>query len=621
MINSKLLQCNQSEKLFSVRKPFTLLLVAAIILFIYYPTIFGEINKLDDINLIGAMANSPTWKLNKTFLPNMASGVYYRPITMITYQLDRDLLDLYPGFMKLENILLHIVNAFLVYWLAAQLLPQAIRNNSLVPLVSAVLFGLHPINTESVNWISGRTDVLACTFILLSANLIVKFIDLRTYRYLALSSLFLTLAFLSKETAIGFLPGAVVMILFANRGELSTALENNPGPSVAGGRLRVLSLLGILSSAVVVLILRLAAFSSHTTRFGVTFNVIVSDIPYSTMVVLNALAFYLKKFFFPLPLNFAIIEPDPLYDFLGLPILMFCLYLLIMKRTKASGIFLSGILLITPAFLVAFKQIAWTAYAERYLYMPSAFIVVAFVIWADRFLSTLSRPVVLKSTVVLILIALAGTATYHRNIVWKYNLTLFKDTLEKSPNYSIVRTLYGFTLIESGDYEGALDQFKQVKNQEDNRFMFEKAPPEIYALLGYAPDADFGVAYLLERNGRTDEAIASYERILGKTSEKMDLVLRRLIPLLLQSVVDAKTSDQINGYKKKLLQYTGTEFKYKNSDTLYWAGKILLVRGDRKGAREFFQRAYDRSDDSDDFKDSIKKIIVRLDGKDHSAVL
>ncbi len=599
---------------FLVRKPFIFLLLIAMVLVIFYPAIFGEIIKLDDVYLIRNLSNIKSWDLIGTFHPNGPGGIYYRPVTMVTYYLDKDLFGLDPGFMKLENIFQHIINAFLVYWLAYQLLPENKRKQSRVPFVSALFFGFHPVNTESVNWISGRTDVLACTFILLSANFIVRFKHTYKYHFIGVSSLFLALGFLSKETALSFLPGAVLM-LFSHAGS-TVDITERPAESFrrndcAGN----VSLFGILAAVILFVALRLSAFTSNTTRFGLTLSIIASDIPVSTFVVLNALAFYLKKLYFPLPLNFAIIEPDPLYDFFGLPIIIFSLYLLLKKRTMVAAVFLAGVFLIAPAFLVAFKQIAWTAYAERYVYMSSAFIVVASVISVDSLLNKIRLHIALKTVFVLTLLVLAGTATYGRSAIWKYNLTLFQDTIEKSPNYSIVRTLYGFSLVERGDYKNARIQFERAKKQEDHRLMFSHASPEINELLGYAPDADLGIAYLLEREGKAAEAVAAYERILRNTNGKFGLALKRLIPLLMDLIVESRRPSQINLYRNKLLNYTREKFEYEDAEVLYWAGKSLLVRGDHQGARELFTRAYERSDDSDKFKESIKKIIGRLDGR------
>lgn len=87
----------------------------------------------------------------------------YRPLRAFSYALDYQLWGLNPLGFHLTNILLHVLNGILVYWLVCFLL-----GSRWCAAVAALLFTLHPIQTEAVAWISGRKDLLATAFVLSS---------------------------------------------------------------------------------------------------------------------------------------------------------------------------------------------------------------------------------------------------------------------------------------------------------------------------------------------------------------------------------------------------------------------------------------------------------------------
>jgi protein O-mannosyl-transferase len=99
------------------------------------------------------------------------------------------------------NVGFHMINAILLY-----LLIFIIFKDELLALLTALFFAAHPIHTNSVVWISGRTDVIACFFLLLTAILFVKRKDLagvsRTLLY-AGSIISFIFAMFSKEIAFG----------------------------------------------------------------------------------------------------------------------------------------------------------------------------------------------------------------------------------------------------------------------------------------------------------------------------------------------------------------------------------------------------------------------------------
>ncbi len=86
---------------------------------------------------------------------------YYRPIISLSYMVDYTLWGLKPWGFHLSNIIFHTICCVLVYFIG-----NSLFNNHCTSIVASLLFASHPIHTESVTWISGRTDVVAGIFFL-----------------------------------------------------------------------------------------------------------------------------------------------------------------------------------------------------------------------------------------------------------------------------------------------------------------------------------------------------------------------------------------------------------------------------------------------------------------------
>ena len=117
------------------------------------------------------------------------TGALWRPLTLATYRLNRDLTGPGPFGFHLVNILLHGIAALLVCLLLRRLAGEPVAT------LSALLFATHPIHTEAVASIVGRAELLAALFVL-AAWLLRE-------RPWTSASLFL-LAMLSKESAAIF---------------------------------------------------------------------------------------------------------------------------------------------------------------------------------------------------------------------------------------------------------------------------------------------------------------------------------------------------------------------------------------------------------------------------------
>ena len=134
------------------------LLLAAAILAVYWPVRNYDFINLDDPTYVtenrhvqaGLTRESFIWAFTATDTAN------WHPLTWISLMLDFDLHGLDAGGYHLTNMLLHLANALLLFFILKQI-TGALWRSTLV----AALFALHPLHVESVAWVAERKDVLS----------------------------------------------------------------------------------------------------------------------------------------------------------------------------------------------------------------------------------------------------------------------------------------------------------------------------------------------------------------------------------------------------------------------------------------------------------------------------
>ena len=203
------------------RKPFQVLLICCAVLGVYYSAMFAEISILDDLEMVNGLLNTQTCDLKGLFSPNSVGGGYYRPLIGVSFLIDRFAWFAQSEIMHFENVLLHLINTLLVYYLGRTLF---IRDGGerLFPLVAALLFGLHPLTTESVYWLSGRTDLLAGQFVLLATLLVARTVRGASVALLVPAFLLVVVGAMAKETALAFIPG-MFLIWWGGKADSSSA--------------------------------------------------------------------------------------------------------------------------------------------------------------------------------------------------------------------------------------------------------------------------------------------------------------------------------------------------------------------------------------------------------------
>jgi Flp pilus assembly protein TadD len=130
--------------------------------FLYFPALFGAF-VLDDWSLpLGQAAN------RQSFTAAIAG---LRPVLMASYWLNCRLWGDAPVSYHVVNFLIHAINSGLVFFILRRLLEMANWERSkgnVAAAIGAVVFLIHPLQTESVSYIAGRSESLASLFLLLA---------------------------------------------------------------------------------------------------------------------------------------------------------------------------------------------------------------------------------------------------------------------------------------------------------------------------------------------------------------------------------------------------------------------------------------------------------------------
>ena len=197
--------------------PFVVLLGLAIVVLFFCAPILPTYFLADDYNYLGhllvhARQYVQGEELGKWFIDFSAQGlqnpelsVFFRPVVQWLWLTDYIAWGTDAFGYHLTNIILHTLNAFLVYLLATRIL-----HNRLGGIVAGLLFALHPIHADSVCWIADRTDVLSAFFYFAGAIFFVLFRQ-RGWRLLGFFSVVaFALAIGTKENTV-----ALPLILFA----------------------------------------------------------------------------------------------------------------------------------------------------------------------------------------------------------------------------------------------------------------------------------------------------------------------------------------------------------------------------------------------------------------------
>jgi len=385
--------------------------------------------------LIREIGVENTVKIFKSFVHS-----HYHPLTILSLAVDYHFWGLNPKGYIIVNILLHICNVVLVYFIL-----KLMTTKHLVVFGAALIFAIHPMKVESVVWITERKDVLYAFFYLLALYSYVKYVTTGfVKKYYFITLLMFILSLLSKALAAS-LP--LVLLLFdyyyARKNYRKLIIEKIP-----------FFLLSLLFGIVAMLA------QSGETPNNHPFLVHLFLISYT-------LVFYVIKFFVPLfqsvliefPEKTSMLLPLKYYlSFLFFPLLIYLFYKLKNHRRQfifCVGFFLSTIILILIKFPVGPAYIA-----ERYTYMPYLGLSFLISIFINHFYNSSYRKLVLIIFVAWLMFL--SFRTYNHIKVWENSESLWTNVLKCNPKSVIAFNNRGDARYEKGDFAGAIKDYSKA---------------------------------------------------------------------------------------------------------------------------------------------------------------
>jgi tetratricopeptide (TPR) repeat protein len=446
---------------------------------------------------------------------------FYRPLITVIYLLCWSVSGPIPIVYHLLNITFQAANVALLYWVTRRL-----WNDSGIALAAGVLFAIHPIHIESVAWISGVTDLALTFFYLLAFGLYLETRRLGGTAHLRLAMLVsFAMALLSKEPAIT-LPAVVTVYEHFYSREAASAHEPVREKVWRYGPLWVLAGLYAIARALLVGGMpRSVVWHSMNLR-----QTILSGIASAGL--------YLGKLVWPVHLHLiysfhrseSLIEMPVLAGFAGLGVCAL-LFRLLWRRARLAtfGLIWLG-LTVAPVLNLRWMP---TAFAERYLYLPSigfCWLLACGLVWLWRgpLCNSMAARFVLGCSLAIALI-MCVVRIETRNREWSDQTTFVLHEIAASPNIGHLHDNLGSLYWQRGDAVAAEREWNtalRLNGEDEVAFAQigmlrsqQKRYPEAFALLQQAirirptfAAAHIGLGEAYAGAGRREDAEGEYRK-------------------------------------------------------------------------------------------------------------
>jgi protein O-mannosyl-transferase len=416
----------------------------------------------------------------------------WHPLTWISHMADVQFFGTEPGPHHLVNAALHAINAVLLF-LILRAATAAFWPSAMV----AALFAVHPLNVESVAWISQRKGVLSTLFLLLATAAYLRWSRRREARSAALVVLFLTLGLMSKPMLVT----APLLFLLLDDWPLQRGILTSPRTLVME---KIPLFVLVAGTGVATLVAQskwnaVAAFYPHPSSVGQKIGILPAAGAAALLLAITGVC-------------------------------------LAVRKTRPWLLFGWAWYLIALLPVTGLVQVGSQARADRYTYVPMIGILVA-VVWQIAAQVREQKAASRSAAVIAFLaVGLLFVASFRQIGSWQDAEHLYTRALRVTRNNWLATNNLGNVWLERGDWRKALSLFREaarIKPDYDQAYynagvalMRLSRPAD--ALLAYREnlrldpsntDGWINLGYVLLQLGRVPEGLQAYETALSQRSD------------------------------------------------------------------------------------------------------
>jgi protein O-mannosyl-transferase len=422
------------------------LLIVGFALILYYPVLTYNFVFDDEMVIVGNRTIRDASHLLNFFTEPTYS--FYRPLRSVSYLIDYRYWRLNPVGFHITNILLHGLCCFSFY-LLLKLWGAGTRTG----LAALLIFLVHPVNIETVAYLSSRAELLGTLFTLLFLLSALRHLTSRRHLHLLISLLFLLGALLSKESF-----AIAPFLLLILQPHDSSAGHSNRKKNLPRIRIFVFSL--ILTGVFLAYRFILLNAPTNLGQFDLllTYPQILIKLP-SVMLT------YFRLLILPINLSphhpLAIMPlPSPAVFGVQAALLAGIVILLIGCRRAGRLPFYSALWILIALLPVSNFYPMPRLLAEKYLYLPSLGFALLFAsLCRGRTIAGKKRQLFLIGLVIFIFAIL----TLVRQPVWRSNYSLWKNTSSSRPSSPLTLYNWGVAQFQSGRVEKGLETLKTAE--------------------------------------------------------------------------------------------------------------------------------------------------------------
>lgn len=445
---------------------------------LYLPTLTHGVIDFDDPTYTthlmvagGLNAASVQWAFTTT------TDCTWFPLTWLSHMLDVELFGQNYTGHHATSVLLHAINAALVF-----LVLRALTGARWRSAIVAALFAAHPLNVETVAWIAERKGVLSATFML---------------------AMLLAYTIYARKPSIGGM--ALVVLAFACSVMTKPAAVTIPAlllvidywPLKRRGRIIWFEKIPLLFIAIAITVVTMIAHA-HCGAGNLAADITLGSRIGNSLVSIPR---YLIRVIYPLELSIYYPLPNawPAGTVAAALALVVVITTVVAWQARARPYLAVGWLwfLIVLAPTLGVVQVALHAMADRYMYLPIVGLLIMLVWGVDDLAKRVGAGRGSVAAVAAIAVLVLGLFTFYQQLFWRDTYGLFMHALSIDPDNSFAEFVVGTALSDAGDDVHASERYER-------------------AIALYPKDPMFHYRYALSlgRLGNIDKAIAEFQEAL-----------------------------------------------------------------------------------------------------------